>query len=304
MTWGAVAGAGASLVGGLFSGRSAKKEADKQRQADAARDAAQQAALREAIKWKATGTTNRYGSSEQTVDPTTGQLTNVKWNMSPEMLERQNRMMSGAEEALPDDFDPAKATEAQYQLLKNQQAPGVERGYSGLLSNLLNKGTMGLKVGGTEGIGGSTAMAQSNPQLEAYFNTLAQQDSQNLTDAQFQVRRMMDSDIARSRGLMSEVDDIEGRGASSLERSIRLAESQRDIAMRAAGSSNVITNSNRTDNSGAGGSSVGSFFSGLGSNPQFGSTIAGMFRGNTDNNSVGVPSRANGGPTRPPGSNW
>jgi len=274
MTWGAVASIGSSVIGGMMSGNAAEDSANNQAQMSAT----QAAALREAAKWKATGTTNRYGSSAQTVDPTTGALTNAQWNMSPEMRAYQDRLKAGADSALPTNFDPVAATQAQYQLLKNQQAPGVERGYSGLLSNLMNKGTLGLRTGGTEGIGGSTAMQQSNPEMEAYMNAVAQQDAANLTGAQTQVRSLMDSDIARANGLMGQVGGLEDRGNASLDRALNWGQQQTSNALTGAGAAATQSNlANQQYADANGGSMWGSLLQGVGSNPRLTSGIANLF---------------------------
>ena len=274
MTWGMVASAGASIVGGMMSGDAAEGAANQQAQMSAE----QVAALKEASKWKAIGTTNRYGASAQTVDPNTGMLTDASWNMSPEMKAYQDRLTAGANQALPADFDPAKATEAQYQLLKNQQAPGVERGYSGLLSNLMGKGTLGLATGGTEGLGGSTALHQTNPQIEAYLNAVAQQDAANLTGAQTQVRAMMDSDINRSNALMGQVGNIENQGNASLDRTIVWGTNQRDANLRGAGAvagqANATAQLEADANSG---SMWGSLLQGVGSNQDLIKGVGGLF---------------------------
>lgn len=282
MTWGAVASAGASIVGGMMSGDAAEGASRQQAQMSAE----QAAALKEAAKWKPTGTTNRYGASAQTIDPETGALTNAQWNMSPEMKAYQERLMAASGQALPSDFDPTKATEAQYQLLKNQQAPGVERGYSGLLSNLMGKGTLGLATGGTEGIGGSTALHQTNPQMEAYFNAVAQQDAANLTAAQTQARSMMDSDINRSNGLFNQSTVIDDRGDTALNNTMKWSADQRDAALRGAGA--VATQSNLASSQQAeadGGSMFGSLLQGIGGNKNLSSTIGGLF-GTKANSSV------------------
>lgn len=265
---------GSSIIGGLFSSSSAKKAAAAQ--AEQARLQAER--LKEAGKWKAIGTTNRYGSSEQTVDPSSGALTEASWNMSPEMKAYQDKMFAGSAEALPANFDPEAATQAQYQLLKNQQAPGVERGYSGLLSNLMNKGTMGLRTGGTEGIGGSSALQQSNPEMEAYMNAVAQQDALNLTGAQTQVRSMMDSDINRANGLMSNFNNVEDRGNAALDRTVAWGTDQRDAALRTVGAAGAQTSAAAQITADANsGSAIGSLLQGVGSNQQLASSISGMF---------------------------
>jgi hypothetical protein len=300
MTWGVVATAGAGIVGGMMSAGAAEDAAAAQ--AGISRE--QAAALKEASKWKATGTTNRYGASSQTVDPVTGSMTDATWNMSPEMKAYQDKLMSGSREALPANFDPATATQAQYQLLKNQQAPGVERGYSGLLSNLMGKGTLGLATGGTEGIGGSAAMGQSNPQMEAFMNAVAHQDAANMTGAQTQVRSMMDSDINRANALLMQSNGIEDRGISSLDRTIAWGADQRDAALRGAGASAAQSNLAASQQREADSSSqVGSMLSGLSSNPAFGSVVGGMFSSGASSAPSGVPTYG-GGPTRPTGATW
>lgn len=282
MTWGAVASIGSSVIGGMMSGDAAEESANRQAQMSAE----QAAKLEAAAKWKPTGTTNRYGSSAQTVDPATGAMTAAQWNMSPEMKAYQDRLQAGANSALPTNFDPAAATQAQYQLLKNQQAPGVERGYSGLLSNLMNKGTIGLRTGGTEGIGGSTAMQQSNPEMEAYMNAIAQQDTANLTGAQTQVRSMMDSDIARANGLMWQVGGIEDRGNAALDKTINWGQQQTSNALTGAGAAATQSNlANQQYADANSGSMFGSLLQGVGSNSQLTSGITGLF-GTKANSSV------------------
>lgn len=274
MTWGLVATAGAGLVGGMMSANAAENAAETQ--AGVSRE--QAAALQAAGRWKATGTTNRYGTSEQVLDPDSGALTSATWNMSPEMKAYQDRLQAGANTALPTDFDATQATQAQYQLLKNQQAPGVERQYSGLLSDLMHKGTLGLSTGGTSGIGGGPALAQVNPQMEAFMNAVAQQDAANLTGAQTQVRSMMDSDITRSNGLMGQVGNIEDRGRASLADTLKWSQDQREGALRGAGATAAQTNLAAQQIADAdSGSMWGSLLSGLSSNPNTAKAVSGFF---------------------------
>jgi len=212
--------------------------------------------------------------------------------MSPEMKAFQDRLSAGATEALPAGFDINKLTAEQYQLLKNQQAPGVERGYSGLLSNLMGKGTLGLATGGTTGLGGGPALRQANPQMEAFFNAVAQQDASNLTTAQTTARSMLDSDIGRSTGLMGNVGNIEDRGLSSLDRVIKWSADQRDAALRGAGAEATQSNYASTQAYNAdSGSMWGELLQGVGSNPQLAGKVSGFF--GTNANPV-VPSTVSG----------
>jgi len=74
---------------------------------------------------------------------------------------------------------PEQAAEKYILGRQNLLAPSRERQLAGLRTNLFNTGRQGLSVGGT-GMrpGGGEGLAASNPELEAYYNALAQQDAQ------------------------------------------------------------------------------------------------------------------------------
>jgi hypothetical protein len=74
------------------------------------------------------------------------------------------------------------------QYMQNQQdllAPSRERQYAQLQNQLFNTGRGGLSVGAT-GVrpGGGAGLGASNPELEAYYNALAQQDAALASQAQ------------------------------------------------------------------------------------------------------------------------
>jgi hypothetical protein len=79
-----------------------------------------------------------------------------------------------------------EAVAAQY--MQSQQdllAPSRERQYAQLQNQLFNTGRGGLSVGAT-GVrpGGGAGLAASNPELEAYYNAIAQQDAALASQAQ------------------------------------------------------------------------------------------------------------------------
>lgn len=193
--------AGASLVGGLLGGSSARKAA--QTQADAQVKAAQIAA--DEARFRPVGVTTRFGSSNFTTDPTTGRVTGAGYTLDPRMRAMQDRFLGLAETGLTDAagarerFAPlggaaqglfslgqqylAESPEqaAQKYILGRQNllAPSRERQLAGLRTNLFNTGREGLSVGAT-GVrpGGGEGLRASNPEMEAYYNSLAQQDAQ------------------------------------------------------------------------------------------------------------------------------
>jgi hypothetical protein len=74
---------------------------------------------------------------------------------------------------------PEQAAEKYILGRQNLLAPSRERQLAGLRTNLFNTGRQGLSVGGT-GLrpGGGEGLRASNPELEAYYNAIAQQDAQ------------------------------------------------------------------------------------------------------------------------------
>ena len=74
---------------------------------------------------------------------------------------------------------PEQAAEKYILGRQNLLAPSRERQLAGLRTNLFNTGRQGLSVGAT-GVrpGGGEGLGASNPELEAYYNAIAQQDAQ------------------------------------------------------------------------------------------------------------------------------
>ncbi len=95
MTWGAVAIAGGSIVGGALAGREARKGA--QAAADAQLQAAQIAA--EESRFRPVGITTRFGQSRFGFD-NEGRLNAAGYELSPELAALQSRLLGVTPEAL------------------------------------------------------------------------------------------------------------------------------------------------------------------------------------------------------------
>jgi hypothetical protein len=199
MTWGMTAVAGTNLLGGIIQGNAAQDAASTSAKAqlEAARIAA------DASKFRPVGVTTRFGTSQFTTDPKTGYVTGAGYNLSPELRGYQDRLMALSGQGLTQ----AEAAQGMYQPLtgaatglfnlgnqylaqspeavaaqymQSQQdllAPSRERQYAQLQNQLFNTGRGGLAVGAT-GMrpGGGAGLGASNPEMEAYYNALAQQD--------------------------------------------------------------------------------------------------------------------------------
>jgi hypothetical protein len=184
--------------------------------AQAMRDAAATAA--EAQKFRPVGVTTRFGASQFGFDPTTGQLTSAGYQLTPELKAMQDRIMalSGqglteAEQAggryapltagaqglfsLGQQYIAQSPEQVAQQYMARQQnllAPGRERDFAQLQNRLFQTGRDGLSVGGT-GLrpGGGEGLRAASPEMEAYYNALAQQDAQLAAQAQTEGQRQV-----------------------------------------------------------------------------------------------------------------
>jgi hypothetical protein len=195
-----------NLVGGYLQGEAAKDAA--QTSADAQLKAARLAA--EESRFRPVGVTTRFGTSQFGTDAK-GRVSSAGYTLSPELKAYQDRLMALSGQGLTQ----AEAAQGMYQPLtgaatglfnlgeqylaqspeavaaqymQSQQdllAPSRERQYAQLQNQLFNTGRGGLSVGAT-GIrpGGGAGLSASNPEMEAYYNALAQQDAALASQAQ------------------------------------------------------------------------------------------------------------------------
>ena len=207
MPWiGAAIGAGASLLGGALAGDSAEDAAYAQ--AAGQRDAARMAA--EESRFRPVGITTRFGSSQFTTGED-GRVTGAGYTLDPQLRALQDRFLGltggglTQAEAAQQQFAPlqgagqslfglgqkylAQSPEAaaqQYMAAQqNLLAPSRERQFAQLQNQLFNTGRGGLAVGATGARpGGAAGLGAANPEMEAYYNALAQQDAALAAQAQ------------------------------------------------------------------------------------------------------------------------
>jgi len=197
---------GASLLGGAMQSRAAKGAAEQSAQAqlEAARIAA------EASKFRPVGVTTRFGSSNFQFDPS-GYLSSAGYTVSPELKAYQDRLqaLSGGAltqaEMAQQQYAPLQQSATglfglgqQYlqqtpeqvasQYMRQQQdllAPSRERQMAQLQNQLFQQGRGGLSVGATGARpSGAAGLGATTPEMEAYYNALAQQDLQLASQAQ------------------------------------------------------------------------------------------------------------------------
>ncbi len=197
---------GLKIAGGLFGSK--KKKRAKKRRARAEAEAARQAAIQ--TSFRPVGVTTRFGQSNFQTDANGQLIGSAGYTLSPDIRRQQDRFgalsrrgLAQAEQA-GQDFAPlgqaaqglfslgrgylAQTPEqAAAQFMAQQQnllAPSRERMFSQLQNSVFNTGRQGLAVGAT-GMrpGGGAGLGASQPELEAYYNALAQQDAELATRA-------------------------------------------------------------------------------------------------------------------------
>ena len=164
----------------------------------------------EAARFRPVGVTTRFGTSNFQMSPE-GYLTGAGYNVSPELRAYQDRLskltggaLSQAEGA-QQQYQPLQTAASglfglgqQYlaqspeqvaaQYMSRQQdllAPSRERQMAQLQNQLFQQGRGGLSVGAT-GMrpSGASGLGATTPEMEAYYNALAQQDAQLAAQAQ------------------------------------------------------------------------------------------------------------------------
>lgn len=183
---------GLGLLGSYAGGQAATGAA--QTSANAQIEAARIAA--EASRFRPVGVTTRFGQSQFGYDPQ-GNLVSAGYQLSPELKAQQDALMAMSGQALTQYQGAPAATapmaqgaqtlfglgqgylattpqEQAAKFMAEQQAllaPSRERELAALNARLQAQGRGGLAIGGT-----STGMMAANPELEAYYNALRQQD--------------------------------------------------------------------------------------------------------------------------------
>jgi len=211
---------GASLLGGAMQGESAKQAAGTSSRAQIR--AAQIAA--DAARFRPVGITTRYGTSNFQTDAD-GNVIGAGYDVSPELRAYQDRLQALTGGALTQ----AEMAQQQYaplqqsaqglfglgqqylaqspeqvaaQYMQQQQdllAPSRERSMAQLQNQLYQQGRGGLSVGAT-GMrpSGAAGFGAASPEMEAYYNAMAQQDAQLAANAQSEGQR----NVAFGAGLL------------------------------------------------------------------------------------------------------
>jgi hypothetical protein len=194
-----MSGVATAVVAGSYLTSQASKKA-AQTSADAQRYAADQAA--EAAKFRPVGLTTNFGTSNFELDEE-GNLKSAGYTLDPRLQSVQTGLMGnyggllsqaqGVDTSqlqqgatglmsLGNQYLATSPQQAAQQYMTEQNAllaPTNEQNLSGIRNSLFQRGRAGLATGGTS----AGNMAQTNPELAAYYNSLAQQQAQLAANA-------------------------------------------------------------------------------------------------------------------------
>ena len=193
-------------------------------------------------QFRPVGTTTRFGTSQFQTDPITGQIISAGYTAAPEITSAQNRLMGVGASYLaqtPEDVAHQYMTR-QYDLLD----PSRQRQLAGIRNLQFQTGRGGLSVGST-GLrpSGAQGLMGANPELEAYYNALAQQDAQLAAQAQEAGQRQ----VSFGTGLFGQAGQLETMAQQPFTLSQGLAEKSSiggyragDLGYRGAAASGAI----------------------------------------------------------------
>ena len=242
------------IVGPVLGYMGAKKQASAT--TDAARmqaEAGLQAA--EMARFRPVGVTTGFGSSQFTTDAE-GNVVGAGYTLTPQLQSIRDRLLSQAGA-----YDPTQVAQqaqalgtgagslfaagqgylsespeaARQRYISQQQAllaPQQEQALAGIRNRLFSTGRTGLATGGT--MAGN--MAQTNPELAAYYNALAQQQNQLAAGAQqaAQQQQAFGAGLLSSGGqLLGQVPALTSAAYSPLQTQLGLAGSTEQLGQQA-----------------------------------------------------------------------
>jgi hypothetical protein len=174
------------------------------------------------------GTTNFFGSSQFQVDPATGKLVSAGYTPTAQVAGQMQNLFGMGVSALPKTTD-TQAIQQQY--IAQQQgllAPSREQQLAGLRNRQYQRGTGGLATGGTMAgyAPNAEGLMATNPELAAYYNSLAQQDAQLAANAPTYAQSLLDKQIATGTGLFGSANTLQGYAQQPFTMSSDLAKAQ------------------------------------------------------------------------------
>jgi hypothetical protein len=242
-----------AVAGPVLGYMGAKKQASAT--TDAARMQSEAGlAAAEMARFRPVGVTTGFGSSQFQTDAE-GNVIGADYQLRPELASIRDRLLSQAGA-----YDPTQIAQqaqalgtgagslfaagqgylsespeaARQRYIANQQAllaPQQEQALAGIRNRLFSTGRTGLATGGT-----TTGMAQTNPELAAYYNALAQQQAQLAAgaDQAAQQQQAFGAGLLSSGGqMLGQIPALTSAAYSPLQTQLGLAGSTEQLGQQA-----------------------------------------------------------------------
>lgn len=192
--------------------------------------AGQQAATKtaqEQASFTPVGMTTAFGQSNFQYDPNTGKLISAGYTPTSQVSGQVQNLFGMGASALP---TTTNTQDIQQQYIEQQRgllAPSREQQLASLRNRQYQTGRSGLATGGT--MAGYSPNAEglmaTNPELAAYYNSLAQQDAQLAANAPTYAQNQLNAQIATGTGLFGAANTLEGYAQQPLSLSTALGTS-------------------------------------------------------------------------------
>ena len=161
------------------------------------------------------GMTTAFGNATPVFDKN-GKLTSYTYAATPAVAAQRDALMKLSSQALPTTTNPQDLISNYISQQQGLLAPGQAQDLARLQAQMAATGRSGLGTGAVAGTGISPALAATNPQLAAYYNSLAQQNQLIASQAPTYAQNLLNSQIATSGTLFGQAKDLESAAQQPL----------------------------------------------------------------------------------------
>jgi hypothetical protein len=169
------------------------------------------------------GMTTAFGNATPKFDAN-GKLIGYDYAATPGVAAQRDQLMKLSQQALPSTTDPTAIMNNYIQQQQGLLAPGQAQDLATLQAQLAATGRSGLGTGATAGTAFSPALAATNPQLAAYYNSLAQQNQQITANAPTYAQNLLNAQIGTSGTLFGQAQGLETAAQQPLNMGSALGE--------------------------------------------------------------------------------
>lgn len=154
------------------------------------------------------GMTTAFGKATPTFD-VNGKLISYDYAATPAVAAQRDALMKLSSQALPTTTNPTDIVNNYISQQQGLLAPGQAQDLARLQAQMAATGRSGLGTGAVAGTSISPALAATNPQLAAYYNSLAQQNQQIAANAPTYAQNLLNAQIGTSGTLFGQAQTME-----------------------------------------------------------------------------------------------